>query len=118
MFGKGGRVSKEKLRKCERFEELRAGMLVVLRDCKWGCPRPHRVLLIDYAHAVDTENPVDGITIGRGWEALPAPSAPHASRSRFWVTERPVQEGRVYIVETGVDKETTRETARELVKAR
>lgn len=107
----------EKLRKCVDFEELRASMLIRVMPCGWcESDRGHRFLITSPAPVVIRALPggYAGM-VGPGWNHEPT----HAcGDSPLAVTAYTVASGRVYIIETGVDKETTRETTRELERVR
>ncbi len=108
-------MESEKLRKCVDFGELRAGVLIRVMPCIWcNSQRGHRYLLEGWANVRSAANPEGGVTPVHGgwWRAPNACGTYHPVRGV--VTSYAVDEGLIYIIETGVDKETTREAAREL----
>lgn len=98
----------EKLRLCKSFDELRVGMVIVTTPCA-RCSGAHRGVLMPgndrYTKWPDgTREPPPNF--------LKIPAASCAARTRNAVTARAVREGRIYIVDDGLDLQADREQAR------
>lgn len=105
-------MSEERLIRVEKFEELKAGMLVVYRPCT-VCFESHRTMLLKRS---DKEGPCAAtgeMVDERGWRILPSPSC-RDDPPESDLTEAAVARGAVYrIVEANPQVETTEaETAR------
>lgn len=94
--------AKEELIRVERFEELRAGDYIELRDCAI-CGAAHRGILL---RLVTTSGMLRGRAITNpAWQHEP-PAHPRA-KAHNEIGDYAVSERRVYRVETGLEASTT-----------
>jgi len=97
---------KERLRKVRRISELRAGLLVLLRSCG-ACGRAHRLVLVRLDASTRLCGPVAGPARGRclapGWFAIGGCAALGEGAAGLCFAHGAIPEGRLYIVETGLD---------------
>jgi hypothetical protein len=90
----------EKLRRVEKFEELRAGDLVVLKNCKVGCG-DHRGILTEFCSEIPFSDPVSGMEVMPAWLCDPDPGTHNCG---LWIPWNTVAEGRLYLVDTGLEQ--------------
>lgn len=106
-------MSEERLVRVERFEELRAGLYLVYRDCSW-CYAEHRFMCL--SRSVQTgEDACGRIETTRGWTVVPSPRCCERWR-RFRIVEAAVNRGAIYRIVT--DEPKSQETKRTRVKER
>jgi hypothetical protein len=92
-------TAREELRRVESFDELRASMLVLVRQCM-VCGRDCQFILLSFSEG--------------GWAHAPD-CYPHGDGSR--VRRETVAEGRVFEVMTGYDPATEARTKRNAIAA-
>lgn len=95
----------EELKLVERFEELRAGMIVVIENCI-QCGQRMRALLLRYKNGLSLRSYPEETN---GWEIVPrCPKEPAHS----WLTPIAIQQKRVYRILDGLESPhtTTQET--------
>ena len=101
----------EKLRRVERFEELRAGMVVVISPCLW-CVNKHRGILTR-RETGRSVSPDGGAWHGARFLFLPEVHEDDQSLS-LSVTALGVAQGRIFIVEDGLEDTKTTEATKRL----
>ena len=108
----------EELKRVESFSELRAGMIVVLRSCRF-CGSSHRALLISCAkrRLFDPEGVHEGDGLSWQLQLLTQPRHHNSGGRPFGIGQLAVLEKRLYRVLDGLEshpQETT--TKRERVR--
>lgn len=105
---------KERLKLVESFDELRAGMIVVLKDCAIpGCGGRHRGILLKPNKSPSTFYR-GRQTTSAGWITAPSPACIESIFANYAVGTEAVAERRVYRVLDGLEdtQQTTERTPR------
>lgn len=96
-------AERERLTLVTDFASLKAGDLVVVKPCG-NCGEPHRTMLTSIGWGIVGHK--GGPSISHPWDCTPDH---FCHDSTFCVSEFAVREGRVYLVDTGLDLEETTE---------
>lgn len=99
--------------------ELRAGDIVVLRQCLWCGAGSHRTMILGWDTECFMQLPDGSFTPGRPFKVAPAlPCRVNAPLPGLHGFVRAIREGRLFKVDLGLDNEqqTTRERTKERVR--
>lgn len=98
---------KERLELVRDFGELRAGMLLVIKDCRW-CGGDHRFMAVRFSNELG-QLPNGELTRMPAWDVLPAPE--HAT-SGHAVTKLSVERRALFRVVDGFEASSTTTTTK------